>query len=297
MFAKLGRGWSMAKGSFSVLRKYPKLAVLPLISGTIFVLVAGLILSSLMPQFGPLHKLIGGVWHKIDPDSSGQVWVYAGGFVVLYLLTAITIFCNVALIDCALRVFAGEEPSVRRGLATAMDRLPQILGWALVATTIGLILNAIEGVLKENLGWFGSLIASLFELSWSTITYFVLPVLATERVGPIAALRRSSSILREKWGESLAGEARFGLLGFLFFLQASALFFVGLAIVMSYGATGLAGLGPLLMTLGVAYGIATLIVIQTLSTVFQAGVYAYASTGQVPAALDPTLVASAFRPK
>jgi hypothetical protein len=48
------------------------------------------------------------------------------------------------------------------------------------------------------------------------VTYFVLPVLAAERLGPIAAVRRSSAILRSKWGESLAGEARFGLIGLLF---------------------------------------------------------------------------------
>jgi hypothetical protein len=100
----------------------------------------------------------------------------------------------------------------------------------------------------------GDLIGALFELGWSVMTYFVLPVLAAERLGPIAAIRRSSAILRSKWGESLAGEARFGLVGLLFFLQAAALFFGGLAIELSYGATGMAGLGPALMALGVATG-------------------------------------------
>jgi hypothetical protein len=295
MFAKMTRGWSMARASFSVLRQYPKLAVLPAISGTIFVLVAGAILSSLMPQFGPVHDLTGGIWQHIDPNSSSGLWLSVAAVVVLYALTAITVFCNVALVDCALRFYAGEEPSVRKGLATAVDRLPQILGWALVAMTIGLVLNAIESVLKDNLGFLGNLIGSVFELSWSTVTYFVLPVLVTERVGPIAALRRSASILRDKWGESLAGEARFGLLALLFFLQAAALFLAGLATHLSSESVSMAGFGPVLMAVGVVYGIATIIVIQTLSTVFQAGIYAYASTGHMPASLDSTLVEGAFR--
>ena len=141
------------------------------------------------------------------------------------------------------------------------------------------------------------MIGGVFEISWSAITYFVLPVLVSEGAGPITALRRSSAILRNTWGESLAGEARFGILGFFFFLQAAAVFFVGLAVVLSYGATGMAGLGPVLMVLGVVYGIASFIVLQTLSTIFQAGVYAYASSGRVPASLDPTLVEGAFRSK
>jgi hypothetical protein len=171
------------------------------------------------------------------------------------------------------------------------------LGWALVAATVGVVLNIIEGFLRDKLGILGSFIGGLFEFGWATVTYFVLPVLAAEGVGPIAALRRSSSILKAKWGESLAGEARFGLLGILFFLQAALVFAIGLAIVLNYGATGMAGLGPLLMTIGVIYGLATIVVLQALNVIFQAGVYLYATTGRVPSSLDPELVEGAFRPK
>src|SRR5205085_2414434 len=146
-------------------------------------------------------------------------------------------------------------------------------------------------------GILGSFIGGLFEFGWAVVTYFVLPVLATEGVGPIAALHRSSSILRSKWGESLAGETRFGLIGILFFLQAALLFAAGLAIALNFGATAMAGLGPILMTLGVVYGLATIVVLQALNTIFQAGVYLYATTGRVPPSLDPALVEGAFRPK
>lgn len=294
MAGQLARGWSMARASFSVLRRYPKLAVLPMISGAIFLLVAGLIVLSLLPQFGRLHQLTGPIWEKLGTDATGQILFYVGAFLVIYVLTAVVVFINVALIDCALRCHGGQEPSVRAGLAAAATCLPQILGWALVAATVGVLLNAVENILRDKLGILGGLIGGLFEFGWSVVTYFVLPVLAVERGGPITALRRSSAILRIKWGESLAGEARFGLLGILFILQAVALFCAGLAIQLSYGTTAI---GSLLMAVGVLYGLATLVVLQALSTIFQAGVYLYATTGQVPPTLDPALVRSAFRPK
>ena len=50
MAGRLSRGWSMAKASFAVLKQYPKLAILPAMSGAIFLLIAGAILASLMPQ-------------------------------------------------------------------------------------------------------------------------------------------------------------------------------------------------------------------------------------------------------
>jgi len=287
----------MARASFAILRRYPRLVIFPLISGAALLVVLGAIAVSLLPQLGSMHDLTHGIWDKLGTDGSGNIWFYVVAYIAIYVLTVIGVFFNVALVQCALRCHAGQEPSVRDGLAAATARFPQILGWALVTTTVGIALNAVESFLKDKLGFLGSFIGGLLELGWAVMTYFVVPVLVTERVRPIAAVRRSSAILRQKWGESLAGQARFGLVGLVFYLQAAALFFIGLAILLSYGAGAMAGLGPLLMALGVLYAVAIGVVLQALSTIFQAGVYLYATTGAVPPSLDRDLVENAFRPK
>jgi Family of unknown function (DUF6159) len=297
MAGRFGRGWSMARESFSVLRQYPRLALFPIISGAIFLLIVGAVVLSFLPQFESLYSVTGPMWDRLGASDGGQIAFYVAVAAGMYLLTAVAIFCNVALIHCALRCHVGQSPSIGDGFAAATTCLPQILGWALVSLIVGTILNAIESALRDKLGFLGRLIGGLFEVGWSVVTYFVVPVVAAERLGPIAAIRRSSAIVRSKWGESLAGGARFGLVGMLFFLQAAALFFVGLAIQLSYGAGALAGLGPLLMALGVCYGLVIMIVLMALSTIFQAGVYLYATTGQVPPTLDRDLVEGAFRPK
>ena len=61
MFARLSRGWSMAKASFAVLRQYPKLAILPAMSGVIFLVIVGAILATLMPQLGGT----GSIWRHL----------------------------------------------------------------------------------------------------------------------------------------------------------------------------------------------------------------------------------------
>jgi len=289
MSGRWSRGWSMARASYAVLRRYPRLVVFPVISGAALLVVLGAIALSLFPQLGSMYDFIHG--------TNENVWFYVAGYLVLYVATVIAVFFNVALIHCALRCHTGQEPSIRDGLTAAATCLPQILGWALVATTVGIVLSAIESMLRDKLGFLGGLIGGLFEFGWAVVTYFVLPVLVTERVGPVAAIRRSSAILHSKWGESLAGEARFGLVGLVFYLQAAVLFLVGLAITLSYGAAAAAGLGPLLMVLGVVYALATSVVLQALSTIFQAGVYIYATTGAVPPSLDRDLVESSFRLK
>ena len=297
MFGRLSRGWSMAKASFTVLKQYPKLAILPAMSGAIFLLVAGVILASLLPQLGLAHNTTSSIWNWLGDGKSPSIWFYVAGFAVVFVMTAMAIFFNVALIHCALRAHAGETPSIRAGLAAAVSLLPQILGWALVTTTIGIVLNMITDALKDYLGFLGGLLGGLLELSWAVITYFVVPVLVTEKVGPIAAVKRSAAVLRSKWGESLAGEARIGLLGTLFFLLSALIFAGGAALVFSKGAMAMAGIGVILMVLGVLAAIVSMVVVQTLSTIFQSGVYIYATTGQVPPSLDRDLVEGAFQPK
>jgi uncharacterized protein DUF6159 len=295
MFGRLSRGWSMAKASFAVLRQYPKLAILPAMSGAIFLVIIGAILASLIPLFGSGHNAARSISTWLDSDKSPSLWFYAAGFAALYVMTAVAIFFNVALIHCALRAHAGETPSVRAGLAAAVALLPHILGWAFIATTIGIVLNMVTDALKEYLGFLGGLLGGLLEFSWAVVTYFVVPVLVTEKVGPITAVKRSAAILRSKWGESLAGEARIGLLGALFFILSALVFAGGAALALSKGA--MVAVGVVLMVIGVLAALTSMLVVSTLSTIFQSGVYLYATTGQVPPSLDREMVESAFQPK
>ena len=51
MAGRLRRGWSMARASFAVLKQHPRLVIFPMMSGTVFLLVAGAILAALWPEF------------------------------------------------------------------------------------------------------------------------------------------------------------------------------------------------------------------------------------------------------
>ena len=297
MAGRLSRGWSMAKASFAALKKHPKLAILPAMSGAIFLVVAGVILASLLPQLDFVHNSASSIWKRLGDAQAGNIWFYLSAFTLLYVLTAAAIFFNVALIHCALRAHAGEEPSIRDGLSAAVGLLPHILGWALVATTVGVLLSMLQDAIENYLGFLGKLLGGLLQLSWAVITYFVVPVLVAEKVGPITAIKRSSAILRAKWGESLAGEARIGLLGILFVMVSALVFCGGLALVLSSGLKAMVGLGVALMGLGVVAGVLSMVVVQTLSTIFQSGVYLYATTGQVPSTLDRDLLESVFQSK
>ena len=128
------------------------------------------------------------------------------------------------MIECTRDYFNGEVPSIQKGLRFGVSRLGAIFLWSLFAATIGFALK----LLQENLGWLGRIITGLIGIVWSIATFFVVPIIAYENLNPFQAVKRSTQLMKEKWGESLGSTFSFGLLRLLaFVIICLPLFFVG----------------------------------------------------------------------
>src|SRR5262245_37821353 len=136
MFERIGRGWSIAKASWSVLKQHPRLIVLPVFSGIAFLLLIGAIAAS--AYAGASTQRAHDLFTYLERVNFTDPIVYGAAFVFYFVCSCIVIFFNAALVFCALEAFAGRTPSLRGGISTAVGRLPQILAWALVATTVGM---------------------------------------------------------------------------------------------------------------------------------------------------------------
>lgn len=214
-----------------------------------------------------------------------------GAVALLYFVNYfVVVFFNTALVSCALFRFNGGNPTVADGLRAAASRLPQIAAWALLAATVGMILRAIE----EKVDFVGKLVVSLIGLAWTVVTFLVVPVLAVEKLGPIAAVRRSTDLLRRSWGENLAGQFSLSAVGFLLGLP-------GILVVVLAGflaaKTGSLVLALSIGGLGALYLIALSIATSTIQQVFLAGLYLYAAQGKVPAGFSEDVMKSAFLQK
>jgi len=288
MFARISRGWAITKASWSVLKQHPKLMLLPIASSLALFTLLGIIGGGAFMG----HKA-GLFANQLTADEGYPLSLYAALFAVYFLCTFVIVFFNAAMVFCSLQAFNGEEPSLRRGLATAMSRLPQILAWSLLASTVGVILSAVQEFLKDKLGIFGSILGSLFEASWAILTYFVVPVLVVDGVNPIEAVKRSTGILKKTWGESLAGEGGMSAISFLLLFPVILLV---VAAMVVFKATAPA-VAFLFMAAAVPYAVGVILVFATLGTIFRTGTYVYATTGQAPEAIGTDLVAGAFRTK
>src|SRR5262245_46605146 len=225
MFDRISNGFSLARSSWAVLVKDKHLLWFPIVSGFLFLVV----LASFVV---PLATLVD--WNAFDQQvqaNNGKppVWVYAVAFAFYFCTYFVIIFCNSALISCAVMRFNGQEPTLGDGFRMACARLPQIFAWSLVSATVGLLLKVIENA-HEKVGYW---VAAILGTAWSIMTYFVVPVLVVEKVGPFQAVGRSVSIIKKTWGEALVGNLGLGLFMFLLFIPVIILFLLGGWLVVS----------------------------------------------------------------
>jgi hypothetical protein len=290
MFQRIGRGWDIAKASWAVVKLHPKLLLFPIFSGIAFLALITVIGISVFTGSKSDY-----VRHLTDTLRHDQPAVYAAYFAFYFACTFIIVFFNSALVFCALQCFAGKDPSLREGLATAAGRLPQILAWSFVAATVGVLLNALQNFLKDKLGFLGALLGGIGEVAWSVVTYFVIPVLVVDGVGPVEAVKRSSGILRRTWGEAVGGEGGLGIISFL--LMLPVVLVIGLVAAAGRELHADAATAGVLVSIVVPYVLALTVIFTALGTIFRTGAYIYATTGKAPSSMDPALLQAAFRKK
>jgi hypothetical protein len=211
-------------------------------------------------------------------------------FLFYFVQYTVVIFFNTALASAAMIRLDGGNPTVRDGVRLAMGKLPNIIGYALISATVGMILRA----LQERFGFIGRIVVGMLGFGWTVATFLVVPVLAAQDVGPIEAVKRSTSLLRNTWGENLIGNAGIGVAGGLLtfgLILVSAMLFIGAVATHSIA---------LMFVVGAAAVIAlvALSLFQTaMHGVYSAALYRFAEEGDPGQGFDRALLESAFRPK
>jgi hypothetical protein len=286
MFDKISRSRALAGACWDVLMEDPALLIFPLLSALAIVL---LMASFAVPVWLVYHNL-----QSAAADGStthtARLLSYAAIYVFYVITYSVVMFFNTALIAVALRRLDGEPASVTDGLQAALSNLPAILGYALIAATVGTILRAIE----QRVGLIGRIMTALIGAAWTLATAMTLPVLIVENVGPVEAISRSLDLLRQNWGENLIGNVGISLVMALIGVPLCILGFVLIVAAISSKALAmivLAGIVLLVTFVGLS------LVSTTLHSIYTAALYRYATGSKDNGAIGPELLAGAFRSK
>ncbi len=269
-FDRLSSGWTITMNSFSILKKNKQLIIFPVLSGISLLLVIGIFITGMFAAAG---------WDIDSIYTDEPIVNYAlvfGFYVVNYF---VIVFFNMALIHCSKLYFQGEEVSVSAGLKFSMSRIGAILSWALFAATVGTILKAIQ----ENTGIVGKIITGFLGIVWGVTTFFAVPVIAYENLGPMAAFKRSTQMMKEKWGESLSATFSLGLIKFIAFLiLAVPIYLITVQLSVIVG-----------ISLAVIAGFLVFSIFSAAETIFISSVY-HNITGNIDDHFDQQLVDSLF---
>ena len=280
MFTRLSRSWELIKASGAVLREDKELLLFPLFSSIATLIVAATFIVPLI--------LTGTFERSIEPGDETAYMVFL--FLFYLVQYSIIFFFNCALVGAAMIRLDGGDPTVRDGLRIASSRIVQIIGYAAIAATVGLILRLIE----ERAGFIGRWIAGLIGLAFTVATFLTVPILVSRDVGPIDAVKESAALLKKTWGENIIGNGGMGFVFFLFYLAA-----MGIGFVFIFGAaqTGSPVLIVLFIALVVLAIIGLALVQAALQGVYSAALYRYATEGNAGESFSTALLGEAFRPK
>ena len=282
MAGRFARSLALAKASWSVIRADKELLWLPVLS----VLALLLLLGSFV---APAVAL--GAFNAASATGDPPAGFALVAFVFYVLAYFVAIFFNTALVGAAMIRMDGGNPTLRDGLAIARSRVGRIFGYAVIAATVGLLLQALE----QRVGWVGRFVIKLIGVTWTLATFLVVPVLVTRDVGPIDAVKESAALLRKTWGENLIGTVGLGLAfvaAYLVVILASG----GLVVLASN-----AGL-PVITIVTLLLAVVALVVLSalqaTMQGVYSAALYRHATEpGRPLAGFTPEIMAVAFKPK
>ncbi len=270
-FDRIRNAWNLAKSSWQVLQQDRELAWLPVIGGIVALVVAGAF-------FGPVAAMLGGTENDSIPLAG---WILA--FLGYVAVSTVIFLARAAVVHGANLRMDGGDPTVSTSLRGASGHWPAVAGFAAIAVTVGLILEAIE-----DQGILGAIASFIGGAAWRLLTYLVLPVIVLEGTGAIEGIKQSSGLVKRTWGEQVTGNVGFGLLQFVLFLPA-------IVVMVALGSTGVGALAVLGIVAGIVWIVGVAATVATLEGIFQTALYRQVTGRSVPGAFDAADLRAAAR--
>ena len=274
-FGSISNTIDLMKSCIRVLKKDKELILFPILAAFFVILFVwiiftfvGLDISALTSNDNQTEEI---------PIVPLLVLVFGANFIV--------VFFNSALVSAALDRLRGGNPNVRSGLSHASKHIHHIFIWSIIVTIMALIFAAIRAS-GRNRGAVGqimtSIFASLLQAGWAMMTFFVIPIIVSENLSPFAAIKRSSGLFKQTWGNQVTANFGFGIFQILALIISAAIgWFFGL-IDSTFG-----------LVIGVLLAAASVTIIYTLEGIYKAALYEFA-LGEKPLEFQESQLKTAY---
>lgn len=276
MTKRIKHGSQLIHQSMRLVYHHKKLIVLPLISSSIIIIM----MAFLYVPLSRYEKIQVALQHA---TTSTIVWAYVILLLFLFIVHQVAIYFTAALSHCTKQYFKGRAMLIMEGIKAANSHFLQLYNWNSYAGTVGIFLNLFQKALRKM-----KFYQRIFQgLRWVIATYLVIPVIMTDKSGPVASIKTSAKLIRATWGENL--KPNFGFLPLL--LPARFLTLIPLIVGLIKG-------GHQNVLIGAALTITLIILVSTISsttrTIISCALHTYASEGIVVSEFDEKLIKNAF---
>ena len=270
-FGNISNTIHLMKSCVTVLKKDKELVFFPIMAAIFVIVLLGIIYST------------GGITFSDNPEEQGSIIPLA---ILIFGANFIIVFFNSALISAALERLRGGDPNISSGLSHAFKHVHHIFLWSIIVTIMALIFAAIRSS-GRNRGMMGQIMTELFasflQAGWAMMTFFVVPIIVSENLGPISAIKRSSGLFKQTWGNQVAANFGFGIFQILALLASGAIGWIfGLA-SPTFG-----------MIVGVLCASISVSIIYTLEGIYKAALYEFAM-GEKPLEFEQQDLRTAYR--
>jgi len=270
-FGNISNTIQLMKSCVKILKKDRELILFPIMAAIFVIALLGIIYTT------------GSINLSADNEEEMSILPIA---ILIFGANFIIVFFNSALISAALERLRGGDPNISSGLSHALKHVHHIFFWSIIVTIMGLIFAAIKAN-GRNRGGVGGIMTQIFasflEAGWAMMTFFVVPIIVSENIGPMSAIKRSSSLFKQTWGNQVAANFGFGI-------------FQIIAMLISFGIGWFFGLinGTLGIAVGLLCATTSISIIYTLEGIYKAALYEHA-LGEKPLEFEEQDLRTAYR--
>jgi len=270
-FGNISNTIQLMKSCVKILKKDRELILFPIMAAIFVIALLGIIYTT------------GSINFSADNEEEMSIIPVA---ILIFGANFIIVFFNSALISAALERLRGGDPNISSGLSHAFKHIHHIFFWSIIVTIMGLIFAAIKANGRQRGGFGGmmtQIFASFLEAGWAMMTFFVVPIIVSENISPLSAIKRSSSLFKQTWGNQVAANFGFGI-------------FQIIAILISLGIGWFFGLinGTLGIAIGLLCATTSISIIYTLEGIYKAALYEHA-LGEKPLEFEEQDLRTAYR--
>ncbi len=214
VFENLKAGWRLGRETRKLIMADRQLFIYPVISAIIGIVLFALLVVS---------------WVFINATTPFQI-------LTLFLFYVASYFTSTYVIIAMLIAFRSHSQGNRISMGEAFSQANQywklVLEWAIFDAIITTIIRVIESRFRFDFIT-RLIIGSVVAFAFSVATFFVVPVIIDEKVGPIKAIKTSTKFIIDNFGKTFGGFIYTDIYTLAFILGGIAVMVLGFVVLSS----------------------------------------------------------------